>query len=58
MSSPEETRPVGPEEQSAPTSKKRRWKPRLLELLLWTAVAVATAVFLIYASERWLPANF
>jgi hypothetical protein len=37
---------------------KRPWKSRLLELLLWAAVAVATAVFLVYASERWLPANF
>ena len=41
-----------------PAAKKRRWKPLLLELLLWTALAVATAAFLVYASERWLPANF
>jgi hypothetical protein len=40
------------------TTKKRRWKPLLLELLLWTVLAVATAAFLVYASERWLPANF
>jgi hypothetical protein len=58
MSSPEETRPVGSDERPTPTSKRRGWKPRLLELLLWTAVAVATAAFLVYASERWLPANF
>jgi hypothetical protein len=37
---------------------KRSWRSRLLELLLWAAVAVGTAVFLVYASERWLPANF
>ena len=37
---------------------KRSWRSRLLELLLWATVAVATAVFLVYASERWLPANF
>jgi hypothetical protein len=37
---------------------KRSWRSRLLELLLWAVVAVATAVFLVYASERWLPANF
>jgi hypothetical protein len=37
---------------------KRSWRSRLLELLLWAAVAMATAVFLVYASERWLPANF
>jgi hypothetical protein len=37
---------------------KRSWRSRLLELLLWAAVAVATALFLVYASERWLPANF
>jgi len=42
----------------APTTKKRRWKPLLIELLLWTALAIATAAFLVYASERWLPANF
>jgi len=63
MTTPEEPRPTVQEEprppkQTAPKSKKRRWKPLLLELLLWTALAVATAVFLVYASERWLPANF
>lgn len=37
---------------------KRSWKSRGLELLMWACVAVATAIFLVYASERWLPANF
>jgi hypothetical protein len=37
---------------------KRPLKSRLLELALWAAIAVLTAVALIYASERWLPANF
>jgi fatty acid desaturase len=49
---------VTAEERALPEAKKRRRKRRLLELLLWTAVAVATAAFLVYASERWLPANF
>jgi hypothetical protein len=38
--------------------RRRRWKSILLELLLWSAVAIATAVFLVYAAERWLPSNF
>jgi hypothetical protein len=33
-----------------------RWV--LLELLLWTAVAIATAVILVALSDRILPANF
>jgi hypothetical protein len=41
-----------------PAPKRRNWKRLVVELLLWTALAVATAVFLVYASERWLPANF
>lgn len=35
-----------------------KWKRRLLELGLWAAVAIITALVLIFASERWLPANF
>ena len=46
------------EQSRSARTKRRRWKPLLLELLLWTALAVATAAFLVYASERWLPANF
>lgn len=37
---------------------KRSWKSRILELLLWVAVAVATAVVLVMLSEELLPANF
>lgn len=37
---------------------KRSWKSRLLELLLWAAVAVVTAVVLVMLSEEILPANF
>lgn len=37
---------------------KRSWKSRILELLLWAAVAVATAVVLVMLSEELLPANF
>lgn len=37
---------------------KRSWKSRLLELLLWAAVAVATAVVLTMLSDEILPANF
>ena len=37
---------------------KRSWKSKLLELVLWAAVAVATAVVLVMLSEEILPANF
>lgn len=36
---------------------KRGWKIAL-ELLLWAAVAVATAIVLVMLSEEILPANF
>lgn len=41
-----------------PDARRAVRRRRLLELLLWTAVAVGTAVLLVAASERWLPANF
>ena len=34
---------------------KRSWKSKLLELLLWAAVAVATAVVLISLTDKILP---
>lgn len=37
---------------------KRSWKSKVLELLLWAAVAVGTAVVLVMLSEEILPANF
>jgi hypothetical protein len=37
---------------------KRSWRSRLLELLLWAAVAVATAVALVVITERLAPPNF
>lgn len=37
---------------------KRPLKSRLLELLLWTAVAVGTALIMISLSEKILPPNF
>jgi hypothetical protein len=40
------------------SSPRRSWKSRLLELLVWTAVAVGTALILIALSERLLPTNF
>jgi hypothetical protein len=39
-------------------SPRRSWKSRLLELLVWAAVAVGTALILIALSERLLPTNF
>ena len=38
--------------------KRRSWKSRLLELLLWAGVAIATAIILIMLSEQLLPSNF
>jgi hypothetical protein len=35
-----------------------RAKRRILEFLLWTAVAIATAVILTMVSDRVLPTNF
>ena len=37
---------------------KRPLKSVLLELLLWTAVAVGTALIMIALSKKLLPANF
>jgi hypothetical protein len=37
---------------------KRSWKSRLLELALWTCVAVATATVMILLSNKLLPSNF
>jgi hypothetical protein len=37
---------------------RRSWRSRLLELLLWAAVAIGTAVLMVSLSEKFLPANF
>ena len=37
---------------------KRSWKSRLLELLLWALVSLATAAIMVSLSERLLPENF
>ena len=48
---------TGPSE--GPHFKKRRsWKSRLLELSLWIALSLATAVILVMLSEQLLPSNF
>jgi hypothetical protein len=38
--------------------KRRSWKSRLLELALWVAIAIVTAVILVMLSEQLLPSNF
>ena len=38
--------------------RRRSWRSRLLELLVWAAVAIATAVLLIYLTQRFAPPNF
>ena len=37
---------------------RRSWRSRLLELALWLAVAIVTAVVLILLSEDFLPTNY
>jgi hypothetical protein len=37
---------------------KRSWKSRLLELAMWVAISILTAVILVSLSEKLLPANF
>jgi hypothetical protein len=41
-----------------PLRRRRSWGARLAELLLWVAVAVATAVALVIITERLAPPNF
>ena len=38
--------------------RKRSWKSRLAELALWVAVAIGTALFLVWVTERIAPPNF
>ena len=38
--------------------RRRSWRSRLLELALWIAIAIATAVILVTLSDRVLPNNF
>jgi len=38
--------------------RRRSWGSRIVELLLWIAVAVATAVVLVLVTERLAPPNF
>lgn len=37
---------------------RRAWRKRAAELLLWIAVAVATALVLVLLSDQILPTNF
>jgi hypothetical protein len=37
---------------------RRSWRSRLLELVLWAGVSLATAVILVTLSEKLLPTNF
>jgi len=39
-------------------NRRRSWRSRALELLLWTALSVVTAVLMVSLSERLLPSNF
>ena len=57
MNSSNEDAPSERDETSPPHAKRSR-KSRLLEFLLWTAVAIGTALILISLTERLLPTNF
>jgi hypothetical protein len=37
---------------------KRSWKSRLIELALWAALSIATALIMIALSDKLLPTNF
>jgi hypothetical protein len=37
---------------------RREWKSKLLELLMWAIVSLATAVILVLLAEKLLPSNF
>ena len=39
-------------------NRRRSWRSRALELLLWLALSVVTAVVMVSLSERLLPNNF
>ncbi|HZJ52339.1 MAG TPA: hypothetical protein VFF07_16200 [Actinomycetota bacterium] len=39
-------------------NRRRSWRSRALELLLWVALSVVTAVVMVSLSERLLPSNF
>jgi hypothetical protein len=41
-----------------PARTKRSWKSRLLELALWAALSIVTAVVMIALSDKLLPNNF
>jgi hypothetical protein len=38
--------------------RRRSWRSRLAELALWIAVAIGTAVALVWITERLAPPNF
>jgi hypothetical protein len=38
--------------------RRRSWKWRAAELLLWVAVSIGTAVVLVVLTERLAPPNF
>ena len=41
-----------------PATTKRSWKSKLIELALWAALSIVTAVVMIALSNRLLPTNF
>jgi hypothetical protein len=43
---------------SSSFKRRRSWRSRLGELLLWAAVALTTAAILIALSETLLPTNY
>lgn len=52
--------PAGSEPPAATRSArpKRSWKSRLIELALWAALSIVTAVVMIALSDKLLPNNF
>ena len=51
--------PTYSETPAAPSARpKRSWKSRLIELALWAALSIVTAVVMIALSDKLLPNNF
>lgn len=41
-----------------PAVAKRSWKSKLIELALWAALSIVTAIVMIALSNKLLPTNF
>ena len=54
----DEPKVVTREDTPSPARRKRSWKSRLLELALWAALSIVTAIIMVALSDTLLPNNF